>query len=428
MSEVIRRAIIELELRQKKGGLSGDSFGGKKVYEEQTKAAKEVEKQTIRNDRVMQDFGRTTKEFGDRSHHSYMRGVSGVMELTRGIGLLAANGGEDTKKLLEHIIALQGGIDLVRGSMHLFRLGPEFGAIGAAVTAGAASWMLYSQQADKAKKIIADLTAEFNKASQAESRLTASHIANQDATRAAMTDAERNTPERRAAQNRELEQIRRERADQNQTMRSESDSAFRNRRAAERNRSEASTLPNGLVDAFLRGGSGADAQVQRDRLTKAAEQQEKAAKEHTAAAEAATQQALTNAEREKQIIESQTDERIAAIRQREAQQIEGIRRSDEALTPQEKWQRDKDKFMFDRQKSQQQPFVDAFGPPGMSSVFRAASMQDLREGGIHSQANSEIGQVQQQGTAAVKEVVSVLNMLHEEIIKFKAEVTSGQTD
>ncbi len=98
------------------------------------------------------------------------------------------------------------------------------------------------------------------------------------------------------------------------------------------------------------------------------------------------------------------------------------------MTPIEKWQREKDKYMFDRQKEQQQPFVDAFAPMGMGGVFKAASMQDLREGGIHAEANQDVQKVREEGTGAVKEVIEILTSLREELTKFKAEATAGQTN
>src|SRR4051812_40434646 len=139
MSDVIRQAVIELTLRLKKEGLDGGSGGLNKFYEQQTKAAKEAEKQTQQKNRTMRESAHVHEEFGRRSALAFAHAGHGALQLTRGIALLAASGEGDTKKLLENLVKIEGAVSVARGAANLARLAAEFGPVGVAVSGVAAT-------------------------------------------------------------------------------------------------------------------------------------------------------------------------------------------------------------------------------------------------------------------------------------------------
>ncbi len=462
MSEVIRRAIVEMEIRQKRGGGASDA-GIKRGFEEQTKASKEIERQHDRNNRAARESARAHEEFGQKSVRALAQAGQGALQFTRGLALMATSGQEDTQKLLENLIKIEAAVAILGGAGRAAKAMPEIrtgilaatvafdrflvtatasqtvvaalgivmAPIAAAGAAIAGSWALQNREIERQKKLLEGLRQEHNKASQAESALMAAQAANKVVGRSAMTDANLSPTERMAAQDRELKQIREERQYIRDETKASDEAARQLRQKAGRNRSERETLPDSLFRGLMMGWSSAgaigEATAKRDRLLKDATEMEGTANQFTGRASMSAQHGFALAQREKQILDERSSYRISQVRSRENQQIEGMRHADQTLDPMEQWQRNNEKYMFEMQKKRQQPFVDAFAP-GMSQIHKSMSMQDLREGGIHMQANEDAQRIQQEGTEAVQAMIGVLNYMKEEATRFRAEVTAGQTE
>ncbi len=165
MSEVIRRAIIELELRQKKaGGL--DSSGLKRSFEEQTKAGKELEKQHISTARAAQETGRAHEEFGRRSFIAFAHAGHGVLQLSRGLALLGTSGEKDTRKLLENLVAIEAAVSLAKGAANLAHFAAEFGPVGIAVAAVGVAFTAATVLVDKFGNHTAENSEKVKKAAE----------------------------------------------------------------------------------------------------------------------------------------------------------------------------------------------------------------------------------------------------------------------
>lgn len=165
MSEVIRKAIIELELRLKKERLEMPNAAEferanqryEAAFEKQTKAAKEQQ-------RTIKETGRVHEEFGRVSAMSLAHAGHGVLQLTRGLSLLGTSGEEDTRKLLENLVKIEGAVSLAKGAAGVAKFAGEFGTLGmvvggvtGVVAVGTVAWNQYhaalARVADQQKKM-----------------------------------------------------------------------------------------------------------------------------------------------------------------------------------------------------------------------------------------------------------------------------------
>lgn len=341
MSDVIRRAIIELELRTKQSGAmnSPDMSAMKRAYDQEAQAAKIATSQASEATRAVQDQSKAVtqatsahEEFGRRSSYAYSRGLGGIMEFGRGLALMVADGTEGNEKLLQSIVKIQAGTDLLRGGFLMARLGPELRGVAAVVSAGAAAWLLYSQQVERAKQQLKELATEHAKAIQAEEKFQAEQAHLAAKTRGDRTDATQVPSARRAAQAAELAAIRNERGEFTSGIGGIDASRQATERGAERARSQASALPRSFFDSIMTGeffedhGStrAAEGILRRQSLEKRAGIMAKSAQDQGHEAITSTQQQLANAQREREILESQRDYEYGQLEAKHKGQLESL--------------------------------------------------------------------------------------------------------
>lgn len=181
MSVVIRDALIRLRIELEKSKLdSPEASGVKKAFDEQAKAARETAKVTRDASAANRAYAESAKEYiGGTSIHwssaesavrksnqqilSHMtEGLEGITRFTRGVALMGVNTEQEMHALLQRLIKLQAGFDIVAGGAKYIKgLGLAFGSTGMAVggvtlalAAGAIGWQMYQQKIESAKKAL----------------------------------------------------------------------------------------------------------------------------------------------------------------------------------------------------------------------------------------------------------------------------------
>lgn len=178
MSVVIRDALIRLRIELEKSKLdSPEASGLKKAFEDQSKAAKDTARATKDAAGANRSYADSVKtHIGGSGAHwanaasavrksnqqilSHMtEGLEGVTRFTRGVALMGVNTEQEMHALLQRLIKLQAGFDIVAGGAKYIKgLGLAFGGAGMAVggvtlalAAGAIAWQVYQQKLEAAK-------------------------------------------------------------------------------------------------------------------------------------------------------------------------------------------------------------------------------------------------------------------------------------
>lgn len=383
MSEVIRKAIVELELRLKKDGLQApDLSATTKAFEQQAAAAKNVETQTKAASRAVREYsksyppedfqklfksmadakkyayqqmgplgpqilkedpafvaslkridienGAAVEEFGKKASSAYARGLYGITEFGRGLALLANDGSENAQKLLKSIVAIQGATDAIRGGIQMTRLGPELGAAAAAVAVLAGSWLLYSQQVERSKKQLEGLREEYGRMSQAQSKYFTERDKLAAQAQAQHTDSEQVPSSQRAAREAELLSIRKQRRESADVLANTERSRLSATLTAEKYRSEATLYPESRWQDFLMYGpsesfqNGGERVAYHNQLLEEAKRQGGRAKEYGQAALSTYELQMSLAERERSIFEVQKQDEYTQLQERHKNQLDLI--------------------------------------------------------------------------------------------------------
>jgi hypothetical protein len=188
---VIRKAIIDIETRQKKATLNApDAAPAVRAYEAESKAAGAAAKSTQaatvateqhstsirRHSQTAQLASVRTEQAITRSNASIVRSLtqagSGAFQFARGLAFLSASGEEDMRKLVQTISLAQGAFDVFRGGAKtLSALSAAFGPLGIAagaftltLGAGFLAWQKWKQGAEQAAKTAREELAKARKA------------------------------------------------------------------------------------------------------------------------------------------------------------------------------------------------------------------------------------------------------------------------
>ena len=173
---VIRKAIIEIETRQKKSKLEApDVSASERAYQAEAKAAgestkaqseanKERELATESSRRfavearpAMEQAGHSVDEFGRLSVRSFANAGRGMLQVGRGFALMAASSEKESQKMLENLFKIEAGVSLLSGGAKLAQFASKFGVPGKVVAAltvtilaGAAAWRQWTAEAKAA--------------------------------------------------------------------------------------------------------------------------------------------------------------------------------------------------------------------------------------------------------------------------------------
>ena len=213
MSEVIRDAIIRLKLETQKAKLEAPDVSSiNRGYESQAKAAKEVQKVVVENQRVIKESTEHHKVFGLEAFKSFKHATEGTIQFARGIALMTASGEEDTRKLLESFAKIEAGVSLARGAINLSKFAAGFGPVGVEVAAlaavvgvGTVAWNRYAASAAKAAEELKKIKEANRAAREAETRMQDELERSSAQGKADLTDAIRDPDARRRAQAGELQ-------------------------------------------------------------------------------------------------------------------------------------------------------------------------------------------------------------------------------
>jgi hypothetical protein len=238
MSTVVRKGIIELELRAVKARLESPQIDAaaraykevEKATHETAKAQQEVVKETVQATKA-------TQEFGIKSLVAFREAGEGAFRLMRGLTLLSASGSDDMKRLIQNVALAQGAFDAFAGGLKIFSNlrsvmgGPVTLAITgvtAAISAGVVAWSRWRGEAERSAKALQDamkVTRERIKATEEAANALADRFASavsgfgniRDQIRDLMVESEftpegRAAAEARAAASRESEMFRTSRA------------------------------------------------------------------------------------------------------------------------------------------------------------------------------------------------------------------------
>jgi hypothetical protein len=143
MADVIRRAIIEVETRQKKSRLDATPASEVgRVFKAETAAATKA------------------SEAVNKLTTSYREAGEGALRAARGLALLSASGSEDLRKLVQTVALAQGAFDVLAGGMKAFtHISRVFGPVGTAISGVTAAiglatlaWQKFEADAEAARK------------------------------------------------------------------------------------------------------------------------------------------------------------------------------------------------------------------------------------------------------------------------------------
>jgi hypothetical protein len=431
MSDVIRRAIIELELKLKKSQINAPELSGiKRVYEEQVKGAKQVEQQTKSSSRVIQEAAERHEEFGRKSVLAFAHAGHGALQLTRGLALLSASGQEDTQKLLESLVQIEGAVAFAKGAASLGKFAAEFGPVGAAVagltaivSVGAGVWSHYRSEVAKSEEALKKVAEAQAKAGESErqQQIARQRIASQ--AQAASTDAELDPSRRFAALNAELTARRAARAERGQLgrnteaviRREEGLAALFGRRAI------AAAGPRDM-DQVARGGGpgfGSPASFQAE-----AERHAKSAEQHRQFRSQEIEADIADAEREQQLLQDRTQARLDQAKQREEAQLENVRRYVNPESPNDKAAVALATAQFQSQQLALSQQMESTGriPSGFAYGRTFEQQQGFQ---ISAGARNEENTIREEGSKAAKEIVEVLKEFRNTLVEFKKQVDSG---
>lgn len=145
---VIRKAIVEVELRNKASG----SVQASSV----TRATQEASK-------AVQEHTRVVEQSGFKMAASFREAGEGAFRMARGLTLLAGSGSDDMRKLVQSVALAQGAFDVFAGGLKTFTnlaaiLGTvATGVIGVtgALVVGATAWLRYEDAAARTARALA---------------------------------------------------------------------------------------------------------------------------------------------------------------------------------------------------------------------------------------------------------------------------------
>ena len=175
---VIRKAIIEIETRQKRSKLEATDVGpSERAYQAEAKAAGESAKEQAASntereraldgtrrfsEQVSRSLGQSqasTEQYKRVSIGAFRESGEGILRLARGFALFSASTEEDTRKVLEGLIKIEATISTLKGAAKLAQVAAEFGPVGIAVAgvtalvaAGASEWASYRREIKAAAK------------------------------------------------------------------------------------------------------------------------------------------------------------------------------------------------------------------------------------------------------------------------------------
>jgi hypothetical protein len=172
MSDVIRRAIIEIETRQKRSRLEAPGADATTGFKAQTEAAGKAEQATDRASEATKRHAEVVRSSAYTMVRDFREAGEGAFRMARGLTLLAASGSEDMKRLVHAVALAQGAFDVFAGGFKTVRsltallggpLALAITAVTATVGAGVVVWQRWKNAAEQAAKEIAERLSAVNK-------------------------------------------------------------------------------------------------------------------------------------------------------------------------------------------------------------------------------------------------------------------------
>jgi hypothetical protein len=172
MADVIRRAIIEIETRQKKSRLQAPTADSTTAgFKAQAEMAGKAEQATSKAEQSQRKLAETSRSTAYTMATSFRESGEGALRVARGLALLSASGSDDLKKLVHHVALAQGALDIFAGSLKVatnlgipFRLASlGVGALTTALGVGAHAWKAWGEAAEQSSKRAEDATKKIKK-------------------------------------------------------------------------------------------------------------------------------------------------------------------------------------------------------------------------------------------------------------------------
>ncbi len=342
--------------------------------------------------------------FGKKSRAAFSSSLEGVTNLTRGLALLGTNGTADAHKLLEKLVAIQGTIDMLRGGAQIARMGPVIGGVTAVVTAGAAAWMAYEHQVEKAKQQLKEMDDVARRHRDTENRLRESLAGINSRAAAEITDSAIRPDERerrRAAETADIEARMREQLPYASKL---EEAAIRERgKKAEAEKQEAAERLKSSDAFWVLDPLGSKrhanlAEAQKEIAEKAGKNYEELMKQRIGVGEqqAAGQRRLLEIEQSRyqdkvSEVERNRDSELAITRGK----LENMRARDAMMNPGQRAMREIQDELYNRNRRQLAKAMDGMpgfaGPGGgfMDAAINTAittTPQQIREGSLNYQA------------------------------------------
>ena len=170
MADVIRRAIIDVELRSK-GGKFEAPTEQTRAYQEVAKSTQEVKKSTDEAIRSTREHTRVTEEFSYKSVRSFRQAGHGALQLARGLAILSASGEESLQKLVQKLVLVEGGFHALSGASKVVQYLPAglaalttafhpvtlaVSALAIATGGGIVAWQRWREEIERAKRAAGD--------------------------------------------------------------------------------------------------------------------------------------------------------------------------------------------------------------------------------------------------------------------------------
>lgn len=159
MSDVIRKAIIELEVRQKRSRLEAPGAADTAGFKAQAEAAGKAEQAVDKSTAAVKRHAEVVRSSTFSVVKDFREAGEGVFKMTRGLALLASSGSDDLKKLVQQVVIAQGAFDVFSGGFKTIsnlasRLGGPAAAgvtaVSAALGIGALAWGRWRAAAEEA--------------------------------------------------------------------------------------------------------------------------------------------------------------------------------------------------------------------------------------------------------------------------------------
>lgn len=378
-----------------------------------------------------EEAARVQEDFGEKSNRSYIRSIGGITQLSRGIALLAANGSEDSQKLLQNIVAIQGGVDLVRGSLQLMRLGPEFGAIAAAVTVGAGAWMLYRGEVDAVKKSLEATAAAAKKEHDRLTELAAKQESITSEARMEKTGLAVGGSDSKSATERALAETQSRVKEIQQTV---SDAETGRQRAATEEDAWRKRLKEVQQDdsSLYHLGQWVTSKLGLERDDDLMTRKGAEAHAHEQAARKAQVDALQRTlpleEDEKRLMAENRDNEIKRRREQEQSQIESLNSQFSPTDPVAKSKLAQQTAIFDAHQRALARQLDETGTlPAGSGFTYGRSSQQQQALGIHQSAEGDIQRIQRDQNAGISAIVDIIAGFKNQMESLKSKLDAGNT-